>query len=80
MEALSPEQVYMMEALEATKGVRENPFYATPDDKGDVQQAKQLMDAMIKNAGSGRSIDVISLASKLADGDEKQRKSCKKLK
>lgn len=74
MEALSPEQVYMMEALEATKGVRENPFYATPDDKGDVQQAKQLMDAMIKNAGSGRSIDVISLASKLADGDEKQTK------
>ena len=74
MEALSPEQVYMMEALEATKGVRENPFYATPDDKGDVQQAKQLMDAMINNAGSGRAIDVISLASKLADGDEKQTK------
>ena len=65
MDKLSPQQIYLMEAMEASAGIRQNPYFATPDDKGDIQQAKELMDAIIKNKGTGKQLDLIGLAANL---------------
>ena len=63
MDKLSPQQIYLMEAMEASAGIRQNPYFATPDDKGDIQQAKELMDAIIKNKGTGKQLDLIGVAA-----------------
>ena len=74
---LTPEQNYYIDSIIAAKGspIQPNLFIPSSGDLNSTEgQAYQLMNAILQNKGSGKRLDVASLASKMAGGDEKKAK------
>ena len=74
---LTPEQNYYIDAIIAANRspIQPNLFNPAGGDLNSTEgQAYQIMNAILQNKGSGKPLDVASLASKMAGGDQDKAK------
>ena len=74
---LTPEQNYYIDAIIAANKspIQPNLFNPAGGDLNSTEgQAYQIMNAILQNKGSGKPLDVASLASKMAGGDQDKAK------